>query len=381
MALDAKSKRAIKNRKLAKSMIAAEPECAWQTKEEQDKGLGYALSWYSQNTNKKDWKKWTLEYYKSVDKSIYSRLKILEEWRFGTFGSVCRMMSNGGYKEEWSDSSWFKNKLDELLAISEREKVRLDEEARKQALLDANKPKPKTIQERIWDIAQDVGGEFDEQIDVFTTTGEFKTSFSAKDFLAKQGISSAVAAKVVEFFTPVEQELRDAYAGTDEQLVEGYSHLTRKQLKLFRDFVSGLVADTKQHAQSAKKPVIRKQRIVPPARRVAKLKYQRKEEELGLVSLAPTKILDTTEIWLYNTKYKKIICYVSDGRPLDVKGTSIIGFDVKKSTSLTLRKPDQFFKGLSIGKRALSNAIKEIKTKPTVPNGRVNENCILLGAF
>jgi hypothetical protein len=29
----------------------------------------------------------------------------------------------------------------------------------------------------------------------------------------------------------------------------------------------------------------------------------------------------------------------------------------------------------------LNGAIKKITTKPTTPNGRVNEECVLLGAF
>ena len=48
---------------------------------------------------------------------------------------------------------------------------------------------------------------------------------------------------------------------------------------------------------------------------------------------------------------------------------------------MTLRKPEEFFKGLSMGKRALNGAIKKLTTKPTTPNGRINEECVLLGAF
>lgn len=59
----------------------------------------------------------------------------------------------------------------------------------------------------------------------------------------------------------------------------------------------------------------------------------------------------------------------------------MLGFDVKTSQSMTLRKPEDFFKGLSMGKRALNGALKKLTTKPTSPNGRINEECILLGAF
>jgi hypothetical protein len=66
---------------------------------------------------------------------------------------------------------------------------------------------------------------------------------------------------------------------------------------------------------------------------------------------------------------------------LTVKGTTIIGFDVKESKTQMLRKPDVFFKGLVLGKRPLNGAMKPLTTTVTVPNGRVNEECILLGAF
>lgn len=378
----AQAKRALKRRKLAKSLVAGEPEINWTSAEEQNAGLGYALSWYSSNTNSKDQKKYALDYYKKVDKSIYNRLKDLEDWRFGTFGSICRMMSfENGYKQEWSTSKFFKNKLSDLLTKYEELKDHLEAQAKVDALVKASKPKPLTIQERIFNAAAEIGAEYDEQIDLFTTSGNFSTNFEAKKYLAEQGVSSTVAGRVAEFFVPVLEELSDAYAGKDEQLVEGYSHLRRSDLRRFRDFVQRLVEDTQQYAQSAKKPATRRKRAIIPAKVVARVKCQRKDETLGLVSIAPVKMLDSTEIWIYNTKYKKIQCYVSEAGVLGIKGTTIVGFDLKKSTSHTLRKPEQFFKGLSIGKRALSNQLKTIKTKPSVPNGRLNENCIILGAF
>jgi hypothetical protein len=382
MALDAKSKRAIKNRKLAKSMIAGEPEPNWLSKEDQDKGLGNALSWYSANSNSKDQKKYALDYYKNLDKSIYDRLKELEDWRFGTFGSVCRLSSlENGYKHEWSTSTFFERKLKELLDKYEEIKEELATKAKLTAKEDSNKPKPLTIQERIFNAASEIGAEYDYQIDLFTTTGNFKSDFEAKKYLAAEGVSSTVAGRVVEFFVPVLEELSGAYDGTDEQLVEGYNHLTRTNLRRFRDFVRGLVEDTKQHAQSAKKPVTRRKKAVNPTTLVKRVKYMPAFEDLKLRSIHPTKMLDTTEIWIYNTKYKKIQRYVSDGSAMSVKGTSIVGFDLKKSEQFTLRKPEEFFKGMAIGKRALAGALNKLKTKPSTVNGRLNEHCVILGAF
>ena len=54
-----------------------------------------------------------------------------------------------------------------------------------------------------------------------------------------------------------------------------------------------------------------------------------------------------------------------------------IAYNVWESTL----QPEEFFKGLAMGKRALTAAFKTLKTKPATPNGRINEECIILGAF
>jgi hypothetical protein len=112
------------------------------------------------------------------------------------------------------------------------------------------------------------------------------------------------------------------------------------------------------------------------------MKFMREFAELGLKSVKPESIIGSTEVWYYNTKYRRVGVYKGEGgNPLSVKGTTIIGFDVKESQQMTLRKPEEFFKGLSLGKRALNGALKKLTTKPSAPNGRINEECILLGAF
>ena len=102
--------------------------------------------------------------------------------------------------------------------------------------------------------------------------------------------------------------------------------------------------------------------------------------ELKLKSAKPEDMIGAKEVWIYNTKYRKVQVYKSN-TGLAIKGTTLIGFDVVDSKSMTLRKPEDFFKGLSIGKRALNAAFKTLKTKPATPNGRINEECIILGAF
>ena len=139
--------------------------------------------------------------------------------------------------------------------------------------------------------------------------------------------------------------------------------------------------DTRQYAQSAKKPVTRRKKAVNPATVVKRVKYLPAFEELGLRSIPPAKMLDTTDIFVYNTKMKKIQVYVSDGGLMSIKGTSIVGFSISNSQQRTLRNPEQFFKGLKIAKRSVTTAVSKLTTKPSKVNGRLNDHCIILGAF
>jgi hypothetical protein len=130
----------------------------------------------------------------------------------------------------------------------------------------------------------------------------------------------------------------------------------------------------------AKKP--RTVKAKPPAVIVKKLKFLREFAELNLKSIDPATIVGADELWVYNTKNRKLINYsAADGETLTVKNSSIIGYDIGRSDSKTLRKPEEFFKDLSIGKRNMGTAAKSIKTKSSQPNGRISADMILIGAF
>lgn len=370
MAINTSSKdaRRIKNRKiLAQSRVTHEPVI-----NDQDKDLGNVLNWYSTNSNPKEQKQYALEYYNAVDPKIAKELKKLEDYNFQTFGTICRLMTREMYDPSKSTSSWFNDKLSELLVRAEKKVEVMKAVAQVKPVV--------TIQERIYNAASEIAGEFDEQIDLFTMS-EYKSDFSAKNFLSKNGVSAPVAKRVGEFFIPVRDELRDAYNGVDEQLVEGYSHISRRELKRFITFLEEICSACDQQVQNSKATRSpRKRKPLSPVKVVARVKYLKDFDELKLKSIKPMDMVGTTEIWVYNTKYKKIVRYTNTD-VLGIKGTTIVGFDVDNSKQWTLRKPEEFFKGLSMGKRALNNAVKTIKTKPTTPNGRINENCVLLGAF
>jgi hypothetical protein len=103
-----------------------------------------------------------------------------------------------------------------------------------------------------------------------------------------------------------------------------------------------------------------------------------------LASISPLDILDATELWVYNTKTRKLGKYVVDdmygsGAKLGVKGTSIVGFNESQSVQKTLRKPaEQLAELKRAGKVVLRKFMDEIKTTQTKLNGRINDQTILI---
>lgn len=368
MAINAK-KRA-KNRALLASQKSYEPSI---DRDNFKSSLGNALTYYSQNSSSKEQKQYAMDFFSKKEPKIAKQLKKLPDYNFGTFGSLCRIMSNGHatLSDLNKESGWFTTKLKELLE-------RAGKIVEESATVVSTAPVV-SIQDRINEKASELAGEIEGEIDAFC---ESKTSnFSAKNFLSANSVSAPVAKRIGEFYVGLSEELHEAIGGTCDQLNEGYNHFTKRELKKFAEFIDGIIADCNQQVQSAKATRVVRKRAVNPVKVVAKMKYMKTFEEFKLKSINPVDILTSSEVWVYNTKYRKVTVYKANNGVLAVKGTTILGFDIQESQTMTLRKPEEFFKGLALGKRALNGAFKKLTTKPSVPNGRVNEECIILGAF
>jgi hypothetical protein len=120
---------------------------------------------------------------------------------------------------------------------------------------------------------------------------------------------------------------------------------------------------------------------------VAKLKYLKEFKDavnkLDLVSVHPTKLHGASEAWVYDTSKRKLHHYIADeySKCFTVKGNTILGFDTNKSEIKTLRKPGEQIKEVMGSKPAARKYFNDIKAVSSTPNGRFNENMIILKAF
>jgi hypothetical protein len=335
--------------------------------------IGSALTWYTEHATEKQLLKYALEYLaKTGNKAGVVAVNKATDYEIRQLAIICRLASN---EQPLSDKhlQFITDTVDTLV-----NKYKVVKE--KKAEVVEVPSNVISIQQRMEEKAHDLAGEIDAAIDDFVTNKS--STFSTKNYLLANSVAAPIAKRIGEFYVDQLAEIREAIAGDDDQLVEGYSNFTKRELKKYADFVEAIITDCQQQVQTAKATrAPRKRKEVSPTKQVAKMKFMREFAELNLKSVKPETIIGSGEVWIYNTKYRKVTVYKAENGTVAVKGTTIIGFSVKESQTLLLRKPEEFFKGLSLGKRALNGAVKKLTTKPTVPNGRINEECIILGAF
>lgn len=331
-----------------------------------------ALNWYNANREEKDYRAYA-EYYVKQSPDLKQYLYSVQKADFleiKAIGALARLIRREQYVAI-SDSMAILDRL-ESLAKKYRKPIKAVE-AKTTTVVGPS------IQDRILDQARTHAAEVDGALDEFVTVG--KSEFSMKSYLLSKQISGVVAKKIGSFYGSLAKELEETIAGNDDQLTEGYSHMTTRQLKKYLEFVQTIVADCTQQAVSAKsmrKPRTRKTK--PAAVVAAKIKPMRECAELKLKSIDPAKIIGADELWVYTPATRKLTVYRgAHNGPLGVSGMSITNYDVEKSETKTLRKPEEFFKDLSsTGKRAMANAWKSIRAKVSKPRARINSEMILL---
>jgi hypothetical protein len=200
----------------------------------------------------------------------------------------------------------------------------------------------------------------------------------------KSHLLPAQASKyVIEWAEKYKAELQEAIDKTCPQIIEAYSHLSASRKKQFMKWYEGIIADAKRFGTNTK--VVRKVRAKKPVsidKQLAKLKYMKECTENKLVSVNPAIIIGATELWTYNVKYKALTRYVAEsGMGFEIKGTTLIKYDEAKSETRKLRKPEvTLAEVLSTAKTKGLKAFAALTTKPSVPNGRLNEDTIILKA-
>jgi len=242
-----------------------------------------------------------------------------------------------------------------------------------------------SIQERIQNQVNEYTESLNKEIDKFVEHIQDKSTFDIGDWLKTKKIKSTQSAMLATEFQPMLDELEEAYNKKCEQLNEAYDFLTRPQLKKFKNLIQNIIDICNQHSKLSKavrRPRRKKSRT--PGQIIKKLQYCENSDEYNISSIDPRKIIGASKVVVFNTKNKKLAIFEAsplvDG--LSVKGTTVVGFDEKKSKEKTVRKPNEILKDCATGGiRLINNRYKSLTTKEKIPTGRLNKNCVILQAL
>jgi len=241
-----------------------------------------------------------------------------------------------------------------------------------------------SIQDRVRETAYKMTEEIEDAIDGFQKDPEAfdPKAFKMLNLLKGKEVKAAHARIIKTFYSRDLAELEELASGkADEQLREGYSHRSKKQIKNLIAFYQEIMMACDMLAQEAKvNRAPRKAKAVPKEKLIAKLKFKKTDEPLKLVSINPIDIIGAGELWIFNIKTRKLGRYVAtEFNTLNVKGTTITNFDEFKSIQKTIRKPEEKLKEFKLANKvALRKFLDEINATDTKMNGRINEETILL---
>jgi hypothetical protein len=340
--------------------------------------MSSAFSWYNYFYGKKDAREMLVAYLEHNGRKADVRaLKGVPDSAVRlTTAWLCRM-SMVGLELTDTETVRLEGYIQEILTAREPEVVVVE------AVPVAAKP---NIQDRLREKVSECAGELDGMFDEFVINGA-KMSADYKPITVIRGLNVApqMISDIANLWKHKLAEFETVIEGKDAQLVEGYSHLSKIQMRNLVKFCEAVINDCGAYVQIKKverKP--RKVKSVPPEKRAAKFKVMMEFVELKLKGLPAASLVDKAEAWLYDTKKRKLIHLVADShtQAFTVKSNSIIGFSTVETQQKTVRKPADVVKAVqAAGKPAARKIYKDLSTTETPFNGRGTENLVILKAW
>jgi|TARA_B110000483_G_scaffold88773_2_gene109447 hypothetical protein len=382
----------------------------------------HAFQYYRLEKKASDFKRYTLDWVKTSDewKDKYDILNKAPESRFNsTLGCLCNLIKQGlpdvhlKYNEYWESlpgtmgtpkphSEYINKWLNEILDIAQN----IQEEQHEIAKVEGKKYVP-SIQERIREQCSMMVEDFEQALDDFSmgTIKDFKAINPIKRLRQLQ-CKQPHARNITGFYEKAVKDYNELLNPPDtskmseqekdwaKQLKEAYLNYDKKQVKKLYDFMVAIISAC--DAIIAESKANRKPRKISrksPEKLTEKLKYKISDEKFAISSVQPYKIIGATCLVVFNSKNRKLgIYYTSmedptgtsrEGSGLALKGQTLQRFKEKESVWWTLRKPMeqlQEVKNLNTRKK-FENWIEKLTTTPTIMNGRINPETILIGVY
>lgn len=226
---------------------------------------------------------------------------------------------------------------------------------------------------------QNVIGLIEEELDSFYQN-KYSSNHNCKinEILKTENVKSSQCQEILNFYCPLISEIENI-----KKDKEGYEKLSKKQIDAYINYMHNLKTTLETYVNDNKKIIVKKARRrkeKSPIQLAKKLQYLKEFKELNITSADPVSIPGASQVWLYNTKYKRVTRLIAlDHRGLSIKGTTIINFDPDKSESKNVRKPKQIIPEILVASKVqLRTILSVLSTKNLEPKGRTNSDTIIL---
>ena len=354
------------------------------TREEYEKHFGAALTWYSQTQEDK-----------TIIELAFAALGLSGHFpelvvalknstvSFSITAARLLRMTHAGFYLRFREKRFIVNAINKSLNNQKESAIRAESLAKPQ------------IQDYLNVRVRKVRGEIDSYFDTFMeedyTYGGVSISklndkkpLSLVSEILKEPETSVPANRtkdLVDYCQKYLDEYRLALSGRNDQITEAYAPLGKRKIKASIAWWEQAISDINifaQQKQSMRKT--RKRKPKSPTQLIGKLKFLKTFPDLKLESIDPTQVLKCAELWIYNTRLRKIGHYVAlnDG-PFEVKGTRLTNIDTGKSVQKTLRKPAEQLKEFSnYSKPGVVKWFNKIRAVATPLRESINGDSILL---
>jgi hypothetical protein len=328
------------------------------------------LNWHNYCASMKNFSKYLEEWVKefhpvTAKKEIAALRDVPDNMISTTVCAIARMNLQGlQLSEKHLDS--IERHLEYLFTPRKRNKVQKEQAVTQPSVYDRMKQQVSVVLANLDGIVDDM---FDgKQVDADTIKGE----------ILSQGFKGPQLNLVMIYLNRNITEWTQAYNKVDEQLVEGYSYVGRRNFKRIIDTFTEVKDSLSQQQTSFKAQKVRRRKPVDKKKLAAKLRFMPAFAELNLKSANAVDIIGANAVWVYDTKKRKLGYYEGEAKnSLYVQGTKIAGFKV--SCEKILRKPEeQLPQILALRKNQTLNWFDGIKAKCKPMTGRTNTSLILL---
>ena len=384
----AKKQKAIRGKFADEKYMGAEPDLRGEVS---NADVINAYNWYNYFYDADQAKSWIIQYLKEfhkTEKDLIKNVNRIDANHCRTSGWTCRILLLGGDLPQG-----IKDRNEERIRTLAAASAKSDTGGEEASEEEGSTPQEETkrvisIQERVINRANELIAGMEENLDAYYRDG---TSFKPSEWFFKNDVKPAIARRIADHYKPLYSEAYDALeiygksarnlSENEEQLQEAYSHYKKPKLKAYVEFLREIISSAETRAtvvKATRKP--RKKKEKPASAVVAKLKFKEKDETYNVTSVDPKQIIGCNQLWVFNTKYRTLTVYNAMGPAgLNVKGSTLTGFDEKTSVMKKLRKPeDQIKRLMEGGKIVLRKFMDDIKCKPKTANGRINKETVLV---